>query len=104
MNECHNTGDIGADFYIAARENLKFINETWRYPTNDLVKVYHSMNLTNVTAKQINLCNGILFGGSILEKLFSGMLRTNFDEKASFLTEELDLWYHGGIDDIGMSV
>ncbi|TNV85120.1 hypothetical protein FGO68_gene1907 [Halteria grandinella] len=102
--ECHTTGDVGADFYIAARGNLQFINETWKYPTKDLVKIYHSMNLTKVTEGQINTCNGILFGGSILEKYLSGAIRTGFEKKASFLTEELDLWYHGGIEDLGQSV
>ena len=57
-----------------------------------------------VTSIVINNCNSILFGGSILEKVLSGKIRTKFERKASFLTEELDLWYHGGIDDISMSV
>jgi hypothetical protein len=45
-----------------------------------------------------------MYLGSILEKHFSSMITFHFDTHASFLTEELDLWYHGGLEDMGTNV
>ena len=45
-----------------------------------------------------------MFGGSILEKYFTSLVHLGFDERATFLTEELDLWYHGGIEDMATNV
>ena len=45
-----------------------------------------------------------MFGGSVLEKFFTGLVRFRFDMHAPFLTEELDLWYHGGIEDMASNV
>lgn len=45
-----------------------------------------------------------MFGGSILEKYFTSLVQLGFDERATFLTEELDLWYHGGIEDMATNV
>jgi hypothetical protein len=45
-----------------------------------------------------------MYLGSILEKYFSSMITFHYDTHAAFLTEELDLWYHGGIEDMGTNV
>lgn len=83
---------------------MDYFNEIWTYPTSDLEKIYHSMNLTKETSSEINKCCLTMFGGSILEKYISGLIKTNFEQKAAFLTEEVDLWYHGGIEDMSTHV
>ena len=45
-----------------------------------------------------------MFGGSVIEKYFTSIVRTAFDANAAFLTEELDLWYNGGLEDMGTNV
>jgi hypothetical protein len=45
-----------------------------------------------------------MYLGSILEKHFSSLITFHFDTHASFLTDELDLWYHGGLEDMGTNV
>ena len=45
-----------------------------------------------------------MFGGSVLERYFTGIVTEVFDSHSSFLTDELDLWYHGGIEDIATHV
>jgi hypothetical protein len=62
------------------------------------------MNLTKVSAGEITACCTTMFGGVILEKYISNMVHTTFEKKASFLTEDLDLWYHGGLEDIASTV
>lgn len=62
------------------------------------------MNLTNETSDKIFYCTMTMYVGSILEKHFSGLITFYFDHHASFLTEDLDLWYHGGLDDMGANV
>ena len=37
---CHTLGDVGADFYNAAREGSDYLREKWTIPSKDLSKIY----------------------------------------------------------------
>jgi hypothetical protein len=45
-----------------------------------------------------------MYIGYLLEKHFLKHLKLNWDERASFLTEEPDLWYNGGFEDISTNI
>jgi hypothetical protein len=45
-----------------------------------------------------------MYVGSILESHFANAITFHYDTHAAFLTEELDLWYHGGLEDMGTQV
>ena len=62
------------------------------------------MNLTEESAEKLTQCTLTMYLGSILEHHFSSLITFHFDTHASFLTDELDLWYHGGIEDMGTNV
>lgn len=79
-------------------------NETWSIPTSDLEQIYKTMNLPDESSEKIALCTLTMYIGSILEGHFSSMLTFHYDVHAAFLTEELDLWYHGGLEDMGTNV
>lgn len=101
---CHSDGDAGADFYNGGRGGMAWHNETWSIPTNDLELIYKSMNLPNETSLKIAECTLTMYLGSILERHYANMITFHYDTHAAFLTEELDLWYHGGLDDMGVNV
>lgn len=50
------------------------------------------------------MCTLTMYAGSILERHLANMIVFYYDTHASFLTEELDLWYHGGLEDMGTNV
>jgi len=101
---CHSDGDSGADFYAGGRGGMAWHNETWSIPTNDLEKIYKTMNLPNESSTKIAECTLVMYIGSILERHYANMITFHYDTHAAFLTEELDLWYHGGLDDMGTNV
>jgi hypothetical protein len=79
-------------------------NQTWTIPVTDLSEIYKTMNLTEESAQKITECTFTMYMGSILEHHFSSLITFHFDTHAAFLTEELDLWYHGGLEDMGTNV
>ena len=101
---CHTLGDVGGDFYNTGRGGMAWHNETWTIPTDDLEQIYKSMNLPNETSQKIFECTLTMYLGSILQRHFAALITFHYDNHASFLTEELDLWYHGGLEDMGTNV
>jgi hypothetical protein len=109
---CHNAADSGADFYIAGREGLgqsrssvDWMSETWTFPTKDLEQIYRKMNITSgISELEILSCSMTMFGGSILEKYFAEKMTEYYTKDKSFLTDQLDLWYHGGLEDMATHV
>jgi hypothetical protein len=101
---CHTLGDVGGDFYNTGRGGMAWHNETWTIPTDDLELIYKSMNLPNETSQKIFECTLTMYLGSILQRHFAALITFHYDNHASFLTEELDLWYHGGLEDMGTNV
>ena len=101
---CHKDGDEGADFYLSGRGETNWLNEKWTLPTNDLAKIYESMNLKGESAQKIYLCAMTMYGGTVIEKYITSKIRNDYDSHSAFLTEELDLWYNGGIEDMASNV
>lgn len=50
------------------------------------------------------MCVGVMYIGQILERHLANMITFHFDTHTSFLTEDLDLWYQGGLEDMGTNV
>lgn len=76
----------------------------WKVPTEHLSKIYSNMGYPNETAEKIKECTTVMYIGSFLEKNFADMITFYFENHTAFLTEELDLWYHGGLSDIANNV
>jgi hypothetical protein len=45
-----------------------------------------------------------MYIGSLLTRYFSGIITFMYEEYAAFSTEELDLWYNGGLADMAIQV
>ena len=100
---CHYMGDLGADFYLSGRGGLGFLKHTWSLPVTDMANIYANMGLS-ITSAEIVACNTIFFVGSILEEFFGSYLTFVLDLHSAFLTEDLDGWYNGGIEDMVANV
>lgn len=94
---CHSDGDTGADFYNAGREGSDFLLEAWSIPYYDLSKIYEKINITTSTPAKIEYCTNIMYIGSVLTKHFSGILSITAEAHTAFMSEELDLWFQGGL-------
>ena len=97
-------GDSGADFYDGGKGGSQFTSEFWSIPTEDLSKIYATMNLTNETSAKIEKCTTLMYVGALLEHRFGDIATLYYANHTAFLTEELDLWFHGGLSDMGSQV
>lgn len=62
------------------------------------------MNVTWQWAWRIGACNEAMYIAYLLEKYFLDIFGHSYDMKASFLTEEPDLWFNGGFEDMSVNV
>lgn len=94
---CHGDGDEGGDFYTTGREGLDYLKELWTIPAEDISKVYKKLNIETSTPEKIEQCSTIMYIGHILEKYYSGILTPYIETHTAFMSEELDLWFQGGL-------
>ncbi len=97
--DCHTPGDAGGDFYLAYRGGLRWLSDYWTVPVPDLDSIYKEMGSPTNT-KVMTECLMMLYTGARLESLVSVLVLPQYEKKAAFLTEDLDLWFHGGLDDM----
>jgi len=102
-NNCHDRGDRGGDVYLAFRGDSKWLKETWRVPIKDLNEIYDSMSVDSNRASMTE-CAIMMYLGVRFEPIAAYFLLLQDERNAAFLTEELDLWFHGGLDDMAANV
>jgi glycosylphosphatidylinositol phospholipase D len=100
--KCHGFGDNGGDMFLSYRGNLRRASSFWSIPVNDMYAMYSSLGL-NIPAGTLENCTTVFYLVTHVEWVVAWyMLREN-EMYAPFLTEELDLFYHGGIDDMAIN-
>jgi hypothetical protein len=52
----------------------------------------------------MDVCTTYMYTGFVLEKIFVDWFPLDYDMRASFLTEEPDLWFNGGFEDMATQV
>jgi hypothetical protein len=95
---------VGADFYDAARGGFDYLNDNWTIPTDDLSKIYLLHGMAGEPPEKIEFCTTLMYIGNLLTRYYSGLLTWFFEDHTAFMTEELDLWYNGGLADMGANV
>lgn len=99
--KCHGIGDTGADFYLSYRADLHHFSDYWTYPINDLVEIYKISKL-DVPKMPMIKCGMKMFLGYKLEWVVALVALNHFEKDAHFLTDDLDLFFSGGIDDMAV--
>eukprot|EP00743_Colponemidia_sp_Colp-15_P001591 GILK01001737.1.p1 GENE.GILK01001737.1~~GILK01001737.1.p1 ORF type:complete len:905 (-),score=147.51 GILK01001737.1:91-2769(-) len=101
---CHDIGDTGADLLLSLRGGLDYITPRWFLPTRDLVEIYKRIGY-NVTSNQLSSCMMIFYSATHAEKHGGGGLGyPKWGRHAPFLSEELNDWFSGGVDDMAINV
>ena len=65
---CHTLGDVGADFFLAYRGGLDWLDRVWKVPTYDLSQIYQRIGL-NISQWEIGGCMSLMFIGAWLKEL-----------------------------------
>ena len=68
---CHTLGDVGADFFLAYRGGLDWLDRVWKVPTYDLSQIYQRIGL-NISQWEIGGCMSVMFIGALAERIGSG--------------------------------
>lgn len=102
-NNCHDRGDVGGDMVLGFRGDSKWINKIWKIPIKDLQEIYNELSIKS-DRTSMTQCAIMMYLGVRLEPVAAYYLLMKNERNAAFLSEELDLWYHGGIDDLAANV
>jgi glycosylphosphatidylinositol phospholipase D len=99
---CHGFGDNGGDMFLSYRGNLRRMSTFWSIPVDDLYTMYSSLGY-HIPDGIIEECTTVFYLATHVEWVVAWyMLREN-EIYAPFLTEELDLFFHGGLDDMAIN-
>lgn len=98
---CKQIGDWGMDVQLGVRYTGDGIYETaWAFPTYDIGQVYLMMGVNGQSQFLMDVCTKSMYTGFVLEKIFIDYLPLDYNSRASFLSEEPDLWFNGGLEDM----
>jgi len=100
---CHGLGDTGADLYLSYKQHESIYQETWMVPTFHLEKIYKLINL-DVPSSLLGDCMLAMYAVAKVDSALGGLALSLFNDRSPFLTEELDQFYAGGLDDMAASV
>lgn len=100
---CHDPGDIGGDMYLAYRGGLKWFSKNWDVPLSELSDLYETLDMP-VPKEKIESCMLMMFLAAKMEGYASLFELAKDEMTGSFLTDEIDLWFHGGVDDMAVHV
>jgi glycosylphosphatidylinositol phospholipase D len=101
--KCHGPGDTGGDMYLSHRGGLRWFSDYWTAPIDDLDNIYTKIGVPS-SRTIMTECVLMMFIGARLEALVSIVELTKSEKTAAFLSDDLDLWFHGGLDDMSMGV
>lgn len=58
----------------------------------------------DISFLEIDACMALMYTGEHAESISKGALYYKYGYHAAFLSEELDLWYAGGLDDMAANI
>lgn len=99
--KCHTLGDEGADLYLSYRGGFKWMSKSWRIPFKELNEIYTSIGL-QAPIKTMTECAIKMYLGTHLERPYAIAELVKDEIRSSFLAENVDSWFHGGIDDMAI--
>lgn len=99
--QCHNLADTGGDLYLQYRGHLTRYTSFWHIPVDDIVNVYKE-NGYDVNKYALRGVMILIYLASYLEKEFGWFVWEKYERNSSFIAENLDTYYHGGLDDMAI--
>ncbi|CAF3587350.1 unnamed protein product [Adineta steineri] len=104
--KAHSSVDPGGDSVIDYELPIGYIGLTnkWYIPSRELEEVYKRYAIeydspleTNATAERVQICSDFMFIGRFADALFLGLEYPKYSHNNTFLLEQLDQYYHGGL-------
>ena len=99
--KCHDLADTGGDLYLQYRGHLTRYSIVWYIPVNDICNVYQKEGYT-VNKYALRGIMILIYLASYLEKEFGWFVWKGYEKNSSFIAENLDSYYHGGLDDMAI--
>lgn len=97
---CHGRGDTGGDIYLAYKLDVHVLSQLWSIPLDDIIELYVKIGEKIPAKNKMIFCLLKMFLGAKLEKIGSIIMLSQNEKLAQFLTESLELYFHGGLDDM----
>lgn len=101
---CHGRGDTGGDIYLAYKLDVHVLSQLWSIPLDDIIELYNKIGEKIPSKNKMIFCLLKMFLGAKLEKIGSIIMLSQNEKLAQFLTESLELYFHGGLDDMAAHV
>jgi glycosylphosphatidylinositol phospholipase D len=99
----HTTADVGGDVVNEFELSLKYISDLgdWYVPVDDLYNIYSDLyGEVRLNKSDIVECSSFMFLGRLGEQLAISLLYAEYYNKSLFLTDRLNDYFLGGMDDM----
>ena len=98
----HSHGDLGGDMVASVDVDLSVLPQRWYVPTEDLAEIYRIVGYKTVTPEILETYMGLLFLGRYAEAVAGPLFYANFADRSTFLAEQFNDYYMGGVDDMAV--
>jgi glycosylphosphatidylinositol phospholipase D len=102
FQDAHNVGDVGGDVLIVHGMPVNDRPLIWWIPGDDMAAVYQANGNPGVTGAIVKERMFVMFIGSVAEQLAGHLLMPLFANPSPFLTDYLQDYHFGGIDDMAV--
>ncbi len=103
FGDSHTVADPGGDIVNEFELEMRYISDLgdWYVPANDLYNIYLDMyGEVRINKSEIIECSTVMFLGRLGEQLAISLLYGNYYDKSTFLTDRLNDYFLGGVDDM----
>ena len=102
FDDAHQIADFGGDIACAHEFDMSWIEDKIWVPADDMAEVYHEMGFPDVTSKFIANANKLMFAATQAETNAGYLLFSIPAGKSTFLIDELQGFFMGGLDDMSV--
>ncbi len=102
FEDAHQVADFGGDIACAHELDMSWIQDRMWVPADDMAEVYHEMGFPDVTSRFIANANKLMFAATEAETNAGYLLFSIPAGKSTFLIDELQCFFMGGLDDMAV--
>lgn len=103
FGDAHSAADVGGDVVNVFELSLKYISDVgdWYVPYDDLFNIYKEFyGQERINKSAIIECSTLMFLGRLGEHLVFNLLYPEYYNKSMFLTDRLNDYFLGGMEDM----
>ncbi|MCL4234932.1 MAG: integrin alpha [Deltaproteobacteria bacterium] len=100
--DAHSQADTGGEMVTSHSQTLDWVHGEWYVPSQDLEQIYHELGYTDVTQADLVNNMSVLYLASKAVKYFAWALFRTYAADSTFLVEQYQDYFKGGLDDMGI--